>query len=294
MSVSAADRQAIVTEAIQSISHIATLPETTLRIIELVEDPTSTAQDLHRVVSYDPALTTRILKVVNSAFYGLPGQIGSINRAIVLLGLNAVKNIAIAASLAKLFRGGDLCPQFNAKALWTHSISTAVASKLIADRIKLGLPDEAFLGGLLHDIGVVVEMQFDRQRLIDVITALEVEKDGVPAQDMLAIEKRVFGATHQDFGRALCEKWKFPKAFQFVTGCHHDPMSLAADSRTLTAVVHVADHIAASLNIGFRLDIRRGSVSNTVLDEIALTQAQIDEITGELPAALDEAEALLS
>ena len=92
------ERSSVVTKAVQGISHIATLPEVTVKIIELVEDPTSTAQDLHKIISNDPALCSRILKVVNSAFYGLPRQIGSINRAIVLLGLNAVKNIAIAAS----------------------------------------------------------------------------------------------------------------------------------------------------------------------------------------------------
>ena len=100
------DPQAIISEAVNSISHIATLPEITLKIIELVDNPRSTAQDLNKLISNDPALVSRILKVVNSAFYGLPGQIGSINRAVVLLGLNAVKNIVIAASLTKLFRGG--------------------------------------------------------------------------------------------------------------------------------------------------------------------------------------------
>src|SRR3954467_14112420 len=106
------DPQAIINDAINQISHIATLPEITLKIIELVENPRSTAQDLNKLISNDPALVARILKVVNSAFYGLPGQIGSINRAIVLLGLNAVKNIVIAASLAKLFRGGPSPPHF--------------------------------------------------------------------------------------------------------------------------------------------------------------------------------------
>ncbi|MEN1706028.1 MAG: HDOD domain-containing protein, partial [Planctomycetota bacterium] len=90
-------REQILAEAIGEISHIATLPEITLKIIELVEDPSSTAQDLHNLISIDPALCSRVLKVVNSSFYGLPGQIASINRAIVMLGLNAVKNIAIAA-----------------------------------------------------------------------------------------------------------------------------------------------------------------------------------------------------
>ncbi len=142
---SAAPKQNVVDAAIREISHIATLPEITVKIIELVEDPSSTAQDLHGVISNDPALCSRILKVVNSSFYGLPGQIGSINRAIVLLGLNAVKNIAISASLAKLFRGGELCPNFAARGLWQHSIVTATAAKRVADELAVGIPDEAFL-----------------------------------------------------------------------------------------------------------------------------------------------------
>jgi len=113
--------------AVKQLSHIATLPEVTLGIIELVENPNSSAQDLNELIGRDPALSARILKVVNSAFYGLPRQIGSINRAISMLGLNAVKNIAIAASLAKLFRGGALCDRFDAKELWDHSIAVATA-----------------------------------------------------------------------------------------------------------------------------------------------------------------------
>ena len=205
MSNASTGQPPVVEEAIRGISHIATLPEITLKIIELVEDPSSTAQDLNNIISNDLALCSRILKVVNSAFYGLPRQIGSINRAIVLLGLNAVKNIAIAASLTKLFRGGELCPGFSARDLWVHSIATATASKLICDELKLGLPDEAFLAGLIHDIGLMVEMQARRDDLIEVIGRLEFDTTGAPMQDMLAIERQVMGADHTQFGSALCE-----------------------------------------------------------------------------------------
>src|SRR5262245_26755556 len=217
-------RAAVVDTAIKGISHIATLPEITLKIIALVEDPSSTAQDLHKVIANDPALCSRILKVVNSAFYGLPRQIGSINRAIVLLGLNAVKNIAIAASLSKLFRGGELSPKFSARDLWIHSIATAAAGKLLCDKLKLGRPDEAFLAGLIHDIGIMVEMQSDRHKLVEVFDQIEFGSDGVPTTDMREVERRILGADHEAFGAALCEAWKFPKTFTAVAGHHHDPM----------------------------------------------------------------------
>lgn len=293
MSVSTQERDQVVASAIQEISHIATLPEVTLKIIELVEDPSSTAQDLHNVISYDPALCSRLLKVVNSAFYGLPGQIGSINRAIVLLGLNAVKNIAIAASLAKLFRGGELTPTFSARLLWDHSTATATAAKMLADRLKLGLPDEAFLGGLIHDIGVMVEMQASRQKLIEILDELDVDSEGVPQKCMLEIEENIFGANHQHFGAGLCEKWKFPQTFKLVTGFHHNPLEAPSGSRALPCVIHIADKLAARINAGFRLDQQNLDISPDVLEELKLNEKQINDISTSLPEALNEVNQLL-
>jgi HD-like signal output (HDOD) protein len=294
MSVDAQTREQAVGAAIREISHIATLPEITLKIIQLVESPTSTAQDLHKVISNDPALCSRILKVVNSAFYGLPGQIGSINRAIVLLGLNAVKNISIAASLTKLFRGGALTPNFSAKDLWEHSIAVATASKMISDAMKLGFSDEAFLAGLIHDIGIIVEIQYDRHKLIDVLTRTGADADGAPVGDMLAIEEEVFGANHQDFGNGLCAKWKFPKSFGFVTGYHHRPLELPEDCRTMATVVFVADHVAAALNKPFRLDLRSTDIQADVMESLKLTPQTLDDIKERLPEQLAAVEKMLT
>lgn len=293
MTVRTADAGAVVSKAIGEISHIATLPEITLKIVELVEDPTSTAQDLHTVIANDPALCSRILKVVNSSFYGLPGQIGSINRAIVLLGLNAVKNIAISASLAKLFRGGELCPSFSARDLWKHSVATAAGAKLTADTIGFNVPDEAFLAGLIHDIGVMVEMQFNRQKLIDVFGRVG-GGGAVPTGDMMDAEREIFGASHQDFGRGLAEKWKFPKSFAAVAGSHHAPLELPTDCRTLACLAYVGDRLAASAGIGFRMDLQTTDIDPAVLGELRLTGEQIDEISRTLSDSLADVESLLT
>ncbi|MBX3410884.1 MAG: HDOD domain-containing protein [Phycisphaeraceae bacterium] len=285
MNVVTQDKETIVASAIREISHIATLPEITVKIVELVESPTSTAQDLNKVISTDPALCSRILKVVNSSFYGLPGQIASINRAIVMLGLNAVKNIAIAASLAKLFRGGDLTPRFSAKDLWTHSNLTAATAKLIASNLKLGLTDEAFLAGLIHDIGIMVEMQADRTKLIDVINKAGPDSQGITANDFLETEIAVFGVTHQDFGSALCEKWKFPKSLAVVTGFHHRPLELPFENRTLTSIVHVADRLAVEAGGGFRMDLRDLTPDPAVLDTLKLTSERLADIRSQIAAS---------
>src|SRR5580704_3950952 len=128
----ALDPQTIVRDAVKNVSALSTLPEITTQIIATVENPKSSVGQLHKIISHDPSLSSRILKVVNSAFYGVSGQIGSVERAIVLLGLNAVKNSAVAASLGQLFRGVKLCDEFTARDLWTHCIAVAVSSRELA------------------------------------------------------------------------------------------------------------------------------------------------------------------
>lgn len=281
-------REQAVSSALKEISHIATLPEVTLRIIELVEDPSSTAQDLHEVISNDPALCSRILKVVNSSFYGLPGQIASINRAIVMLGLNAVKNIAIAASLAKLFRGGELTPFFSAKELWDHSNAVAVASKMLSDRLGMGLGDEAYLAGLIHDIGIMVEMQYDRSNLIDALDRCNADISGKPGVSLLDTEEEVFGANHQDFGKGLCEKWKFPTPFMAAAGYHHNPTQAPSEAKKIVYVVHAADKIAAMIDGGFKLDNPVAEIQREVMEELKLTQEIVDEMVDRLIEALND------
>ncbi len=288
--LSFAQREKLVGNAVNEIAHIATLPEITLRIVDLVENPTSTARDLQVLISNDPALSARVLKVVNSAFYALPGQIGSINRAIVLLGLNAVKNIAIAASLAKLFRGGKLCPGFAARDLWEHSIGVACASRMLSQRARLGLDDEAFLAGLIHDMGIMVEMQARRGKLIQVIERLDTQPDKTFRQ----AEMDVFKVTHEQFGQALCDKWSFPAFLGHAAGQHHRPRSASGDARTLVSLVHVADVLAARAQIGFTRTVDGDRCDQAATQTLKLTDAQLDDVQSQLHAAVDVADSLLS
>jgi HD-like signal output (HDOD) protein len=255
-----------------------------------VEDPNSTAQDLNRIITNDPALGARILKVVNSAFYGLPGQIGSINRAIVLLGLNAVKNIAIAASLAKLFRGGQICPKFNARDLWTHSVAVGTCTRLLAEELGLGLPDEAFLAGLIHDMGIMVEMQARRAKFVEALEML----DTTPGTTLRHAETIALGADHEQFGAALCRLWKFPTSFSFVTGYHHHPLDLPEGSRMLAALVHVADITAAQAQLGYCGSVESAQVSPEILTALTLTPQKVQVAAAKLPEAIEGVSALLT
>ncbi|NJK32598.1 MAG: HDOD domain-containing protein [Deltaproteobacteria bacterium] len=291
---SKADQTTVVERALKEISHIATLPEITVRIVELVEDPSSTAADLRSLIEHDPALCARVLKVVNSSFYGMPGQVASIERAIVLLGLNAVKNIAISASLTKMFKTGNICPGFAAKDLWVHSAGVAAAAKLIAAELGMAMTDQAFLAGLIHDLGVMVELQYDRNRIIDVIDRVDPDTAGNPTGNMIEAELAIYGATHQQFGEGLCRKWHFPPTLAEVCGHHHEPTACDDAARTIVCLVHAGDRLAALQKIGFRLDINDTNIDPAALEHLALSETNIANVVQELHEATNEVIGLLT
>jgi HD-like signal output (HDOD) protein len=278
------ENNAHVLETIKKVTTIATLPEVTNQIIKTVEDPSSTAAKLHKIVSHDPALVTRILKVVNSAFYGLPGQIGSIDRAIVLLGLNAVKNLAVAASLGQLFRGAKLCEGFTPKDLWTHCIAVGVTARDLAKQMKLPVADEAFLAGMIHDMGILIAMQVHPEQVKQVC---ETAKKGEKA--FVEIEREVLGMDHQQLGMALAEQWKFPRSCQLVAGFHHKPSQLADQNRLLVTLVYAADTICCASKHGFTLTALSQKLDAAGLADLQLDQGVVDRTRANLDELMQTA-----
>jgi len=286
----AAPEKTVVDAALAKCGEISTLPEVTARIIELVEDKSSTARDMHEVIKTDPALSARVLKVVNSAFYGLPGQIASVDRAIVLLGLSAVKNIAIAASISRMFKAQQMGGGFTAKDLWRHSVAVGVGGRLIARTVgHQGAADELFLAGLLHDIGVMVEWQAFPEKVIEV-----VERCTTGCGSFLELEAQVIGADHQAFGNGLTAKWKFPRNLRAVVGMHHNPERLSPELQSLGYLIRLADVICCQDKIGFHLTAADVEITDEMLDAVGLPRDQMDEVVETLHAELDAAESSLS
>lgn len=282
------DPQVLVQQSLKKITSIATLPEVTAKIIKTVEDPRSSAAQLHQIVSHDPALVTRILKVVNSAFYGLPGQIASIERAIVLLGLNAVKNIAVAASLGQLFRGVKLCEGFTAKDLWTHCIAVAATARELAKQAKMPIADEAFLAGMIHDLGMLVQLQTSPELIRTVCEKAKNEQ-----RNFCEIEREVIGVDHQQLGAGLAELWKFPRSCQLVAGYHHQPDALAGD-RNLVALVHIADTLAGEAAAGFNLTTIGQTVDLSLFPQLPISSELVQRVRDNLPTLVQNAGALFS
>src|SRR5690606_29453736 len=202
-------------------------------------------------------------------------------------GLNAVKNIAVAASLGTMFRGAKLCEGFTAKDLWTHCVAVAVAARDLAKQAKLPIADEAFLAGMIHDIGLLVALQVwpEKVRLV----CEQVRASGRP---FCEVEREVLGVDHERLGAALCEKWNFPKSCQVVAGHHHRPAELGESGRALVTVIAVADSIAASTGQGFTLTRLHESIDPAVAEAVGIQPAMIESTRARMQDLMSQAAAL--
>lgn len=271
------------------VSEISSLPEITARIVQVVEDPRATAQDMHEIVRNDPALATKILKVVNSAFYGLPAQIASLDRAIIMLGLSAVKNIALASSLARLFKNDAMSDHFAARDLWRHCIGVGVCARMLARSARSAQADEYFVAGLVHDLGLLLAGQFFPAQFREV-----AERCFQQPQDYCAVERELLQADHQMFGVALAAKWKFPPALRFAIAYHHDPGPLKPEFRVIATMIYLADTLCGQSKHGYYLTSQAQQIQPGMLPLTGLTEAAVAQVIKEMPDQIAEAEQILA
>lgn len=275
--------------ALGQLTEISTLPEVTTRIVELVEDPNATAQQMREVVCADPALASKILRVVNSAFYGLPSQVRSLDRAILLLGLSAVKNIALAASVARMFSVEHMAHHAVSRGIWRHSIATGVCCRMLAAAGRRDLSDEAFVVGLVHDLGLIVALQLFPARLKQVLeTCQDQPQPFVPA------ETAVLGADHQMFGAALAQKWRFPPTLRHAMAYHHDMEVVGLRVQPATSLTYLADTLCGRGGFGLSITSALQEIPGDLLQVVELTTAQLDEVTASLRKGVEEAERLFA
>lgn len=283
------DLPAHVQQALARVTEVSSLPEITSRIVQVVENPDASAHDMHEIVKNDPALATKILKVVNSAFYGLPAQIASLDRAIVMLGLSAVKNIALAASMARMFKPGRISDEFSARDLWRHCIAVGVCARMLNGAAGGQQREEAFVAGLVHDLGLLVGYQAFNDEFGQVVEACVASP-----QDFCALERQLIGADHQQTGLALAKRWKFPQVLRSVISYHHDPEPLQPELRKVVTVIQVADTICCQQEYGFYLTSAAQDLTLDMLDMIGVSEEKLGEIVEALPQQIAEAEQIFS
>lgn len=278
-----------VQQAMSKVTELGSLPEVTTKIVHVVEDPRTTAKEMREVVQGDPALAAKILKIVNSAFYGLPSQVASLERAILMLGLTSVKNLALATSLSQLIKGGTVSDRFGARDLWLHCVAVGVAARELAKVAKAPQPDEAFVAGLVHDMGLIVAQQIFPGKLKAV-----AETCSQTPQNFCATEHRLMEVDHQELGGALAARWKFPPGLRSAIAYHHDPRLLQPEYQRNAATVYIADTLCCTAQYGFYLSAQDQELSDDVLELAGLKHGQLAPVMEELPARVEEAEQVFS
>ena len=228
----------------ESIISLPTLPTVVSKMIELVDNPKTSAASLARLISADQALTARILKLANSAYYGFPREISTVNMAIVVIGFNTVKEMGLSLSVFEVFKDGGHDKSFDTAQFWQHSIGCGSAARLIARRFKYQFIGEAFVAGLLHDIGKVILNQYMHDEFTAILTA--VAENGAVLDDA---ENATVGTTHSRIGGWLAEKWNLPRIIVDSINHHHDPWEAKVDA-VLVAIVSVANYLCHISNIG--------------------------------------------
>ena len=229
---------------LKKVKELSTLPLVANNVIQLTQSPKSSALEVGEAISQDPALSSKVLRIANSAFYGFPRKITTIHLAIVVLGFANIRNIVLTASISDMMSGKMKNGNFDREAFWKHSIACAITSKLIAKRLGFKNDEEVFLWGLLHDLGKIILDSHFRKEFTEVVHL--VKKENILIRDA---EKRVLGVDHAEVGGIVSERWNLPPALIKCVKLHHSP-TLANESIRMVSIVHVADILCRALGLG--------------------------------------------
>jgi putative nucleotidyltransferase with HDIG domain len=222
---------------LDSIPDIPTLPTIVIKVNKMLEDYDTTIKKLSTIIEKDQAMVTKILKLVNSTFYGFRSKITSINHAVIILGFNTIRNAIVSVSLVKAFSGERRLEGFDIPDFWRHSIAVAVTSRYLSEQSRLDVPDDCFLAGLLHDIGKVILSQYFPELFEQVWRS--IAEDGLSFYEA---EEALLPVNHAQIGGYLAKRWRFPASLIDSITYHHTIRKSLPNLNQLL-IVHTADSI---------------------------------------------------
>lgn len=257
---------------VSKVDDMKVLPEIINKIISLTEDPDSTVEDMEKAILGDQILTTKILRLANSAYYGYARKISTISQATVLLGFQAIKSIALASTVSIFLTSELKGYSLEKNELWTQSQTCAIVSRYIAKHIKYPNPEEAYVAGLLRDVGKTILNQHMEKEYCEVLNLIEEGN-----MSFLEAEKAILGFDHAEIGEKVAEKWNLPKALVDCIGHHHTP-ELSNINQLLVSIVHVSDAITMMMGVGIGLDGLAYSLSPVAIEALGLTEIDFENI----------------
>ena len=262
-------------KALREVKNLPTLPGIVIKLSKMAEDPDTTTDQMGKVISKDHILAAKLLKLVNSSFYGFPQRISSISSAIILLGFNVIKSLIISASIFEFMETQDL-------ELWEHSLGCAVVSSVLAKRLGVSEPEEISTAGLIHDIGkVAIKMELPKK--FEEIHSL-ISKRGISTLDA---EREILGLDHAEVGGWLAKSWNLPAKLIEPIACHHDPR-ISKNEQMASSIVHFSDIVIRGWGYGHGDDIWVPRLSKRAWTMLGLVPEDLDQIIEEVQEKLWE------
>ena len=268
---------------LDKIDNIPTLPTIAMQVNTLIQDYDTSIKKISSVIENDQAIVAKILKLVNSAFFGLRSKVGNIPHAITLLGFNTVRNAVISVSVINTLSNIPDMEEFKISDFWTHSISVAVASKHIAETTRLHNPDDCFIAGLLHDIGKLI--------LINNFESLFTEIWKLKRDEKITFfeaEKKLDSMNHAQIGGYLASRWKLPVDLSDTIARHHSISQRAIDINLLK-IIHSADLIINNIDIPEQFSFERFNIPDDIASPITKDYQLPDDWLKVLLTDIDEA-----
>jgi putative nucleotidyltransferase with HDIG domain len=284
-------REEIIEKA-ADISALPILPDIAMEIMSFIEDESISMNHLAKVISKDPSLSAGVLKIANSAFYGLRKKVGTLERALMLLGLREIKNIIFMMSVFKLFpKDGVL--SFDKEDYLKHSVLTAQVSRIFSELLHVSFKSSPFLCGLLHDIGKIFLDQNFHNAYLKVLK--EIKKENI---DMFEAEKKILGIDHAEVGFMLSKAWNFPDDIREAIRDHHDVAKSKTDP-TLTCIIHLSNLLTNARKIGLPGSSKEISIMNNISWEILrenklrVQELDIEKLLFEIDDELSKSEEII-
>lgn len=275
-------------ELTADVKKLPALPDVMVKVLKLTGDSEASARDIGNVISTDLAFTSRVLAIANSAYYGMPRGVRTVNDAVVILGVQTLRNLALAAATCDTLRREMPGYGLAEGELWRHSVACALASQILAKQKRAGRMEEAFVAGLLHDVGKVV-LQMHAGEHLKAIRAI-VERGNIPFHEA---EKMALGFDHAEAGAKVADRWSLPPALCSVIAGHHC-VERGAEAPELTAVVHVANALCQPVCSTIEGGACIASMDPAAVARLSLTEEDLTTLRNELDQQLERAEGMFS
>jgi len=281
-----AEAEAAWKSALAQIRNFPTLPVIVNKVTELTSLPDTSARDIEAVVGKDQALTAKLLRLVNSPFYGFPKTITTISRAVGIIGFEALRNLVLSTSVIHLFKSGE-SPTFRPVEFWKHSLGTALAAKEIARRLGEKKIEEHFVGGLMHDIGKLVHHEYFREQFHQA-GRLALEKNIL----LREAEEEVLCFTHDQTGGLLLMQWNLPPGLIAMVADHHAPAAARQYQRE-AGIVHLADILCRAKGFGSGGDRMIPRLDHATWERLGLTVGDLELVMRRMDQDFAEMASLL-